>query len=38
MMSCYDLIKGEDHVQSCKASDWSVFISSVGHMINVCLD
>ena len=38
MMSCYDLIKGEDHVQNCKASDCSVFISPVGHMINVCFD
>ena len=23
MMSCYDLIKGEAHVQNCQASDWS---------------
>ena len=38
MMSCYDLIKGEAHVQNCQASDWSVYVSLVGHMINVCLD
>ena len=38
MMSCYDLIKGEPHVQNCQASDWSVYVSLVGHMINVCLD
>ena len=30
MMSCYDLIKGEDHMQNCTASYWSVFISPSG--------
>ena len=38
MMSCYDLIKGEGHVQNCTASYWSVYISQVGHMIIVCFD
>ena len=38
MMSCYDLIKGEAHVQNCQASDWSVCVSLAGHMINVLID
>ena len=38
MMSCYDLIKGEGHVQNCTASYWSVYISQVGHMIIVLID
>ena len=38
MMSCYDLIKGEGHVQNCTASYWSVFISQVGDMIIVLID
>ena len=38
MMSCYDLVKGEAYVQNCQASDWSVYISLVGHMIIVCFD
>ena len=35
MMSSYDLIKGEAHVQNCQASDWSIYIYFVGQM-TVC--
>ena len=38
MMSCYDIIEGEAHVQNCQASGWSVCVSLVGHMISVCFD
>ena len=38
MMSCYNLIEGEAHMQNCQASDCSVCVSLVGHMINVCFD
>ena len=34
----YDLIKAGAHVQNCMASDWSVYIYLVGHMITVCFD
>ena len=34
----YDLIKAVAHVQNCMASDWSVFIFLVGHMIILCFD
>ena len=37
-MSCYDLIKGEGHVQNGTASYWLVFFTQVGHMIIVCFD
>ena len=30
MMSYYDLIKGEAHVQNCQASEWSVCIYLCG--------
>ena len=38
MMSCYDLIKGEGHVQNYTASYWSVFFTQVGHKIIVLID